>query len=356
MYKFFGKVFRRGSWYVIMLSLGTGLLAGCSNMPAKVRSGAPIDVQSLTNSLRDIEQSRLERVKVALGDRVSNQKHADYLTLIIKHNAITRFIRKTGRFPNGLSEVKEEGYFFFDLPLEDTIVDWRVEGDTLYVDSFYVDKYLSSSSSDEVEPSAVKIWTSRFILPGSRREQQLREGREKHWRWFLSVDPEQSKYIGFTLEDLDTGEFPVLQQDLYKHICKDDVEEQQFMWSKDLCHQLVEFALHFAGEYGRYPLSAKELLDFIGKPIEKAWIAPLTGKQTVLKDVYDGENPAYESFDNGRTFTVIVPLYGVGSDIADERYARYAKWTNLGLHLGRYFRITRSYDVFKSMGFSYQSV
>ncbi len=112
-------------------------------------------------------------------------------------------------------------------------------------------------------------------------------------------------------------------------------------------------ALEDANNHDHYPLSAEDLLNLIEAPFtEKGWIPPLGNKPVRLVNVYVGSKRAYELFDQGKTFTASVPVYGAGRDNLEERYLNMGYWP-LGLKNREYYQLTRSFNPMLSQGFFY---
>ncbi len=260
-------------------------------------------------------------------------------------NAVTRFITANNGLPRSYSDLRNANYLFFNFPHESVITGWQSSEDELEIR--YILRFRREKSG--------KPWTRKYFRPGSPSERQRLEGNRKGLLRAYRSEP--NSFPEFTESEIINGVYPI-RWEFYNAFCKGAEEVQQMMWAEDLCYILATFAMNFIGDNkdGLYPSSAQELLDYIGEVNAKAWVAPITGKETRLKDAYDGQNPAYEVSSDRKTFTVTVPLFGAGGKReVEQRFLNLAR-NKPGLKLGEYYRVTRSYDPLNSTPFIYADI
>jgi len=265
------------------------------------------------------------------------RKRLTAVDVVAVGNAINRYMEVTGKVPRSFDNLVKEGYLFF-MPMVKPI-SWEATDD-------YVRFKIESHTLATDDPNDFKVTEITIYHPKSEVAlERERKRRELDWKlheldmkgsYGHGGPPPNSPWRKLTREDFISGRVSTRVLDSLREYSANEKEFAQILWARELTSLLQAYAAFYYPNH-RHPLSAKELLDFIGPKIPAGWVAPLTGKTIDLKDQYDGENAAYIASEDGQKFEIIVPLFGAGGSRVPNIYMQLP--TALGIHPGKYYRV-----------------
>ncbi len=255
--------------------------------------------------------------------------------------SIQRFIEVEGDLPSSFSELAKRGYLFFQ-PVTEPIM-WKISGDTLSVEI----------PNPSVQSGARKTLKASYYRPGSSAdlEQKRRIAlnswkvlqhtlREKVSAGSTSGTPADSPWRKLSQEDFLEGRVSFRMEDRLRAYARDETEFAQLMWSYHLALILSQAAMRFMDMSGRYPKSPSELLDFLGRQDERGWISPMTGQRVEVAEDFTGKEVALTSSADGASFTILVPLFGAGSEEQTPPLMRIGELSEgIGFRAGEYFSV-----------------